>query len=506
MRIWQYLAVVCCCSWIVSCASPPRLSIDPNLSSDEKIALYQQINPVFLDPNKSSKERMDNDTDFGRSGCATALSCAIQQQDYKLAKWLTEYNVPTRGLSGHGQDWHYIIAEPLMYDLNDQQASRFLALLLDAGYKPDYCSGYVETPLKIAISKGYLESVKTLLSYHASLKQIACKHTDHLYKGKNSDARVIKNWQTPLARAILVADINDQTSLDILQLLLDKAEDPSRTAIYEIQCGVNGNLLYYAKCKNKPEIHRFLTDYYIQNDKLSAQQKAKVIADEKRSYKERAELLVKQQQAIAANRAQEAALKRQLDSMDEQDSAPLFDNNYQTVAEMLNIETNTGSSVFNTSSSAKPSSASSGLVLSQEKTSEYQQPKESNCAQRPDDCKASGSKTSAYLKQITKTLEYRYDSDAYSCASLRDKLQVMGMCSTFKQTVQSKSAGYYDKKQQKTVYPVVTQTIPMQRQALYISACQCEANGGPCKRTATWYCGRPNTGQQNQSTGKVTIE
>ncbi|GAA5523711.1 hypothetical protein Maes01_00260 [Microbulbifer aestuariivivens] len=488
------------------CSSTPKIHSDPSLTSDEKIARYLSLQPLpaFLDPSKPVAERMQSDKREGIFlGCATALSCAIQQRDYKLAKWLLGYDIPTRGVSSRAYGWHYVVASPLLFDLSDTEASRFLALLLDAGYDPDKCSGYVETPLKIAVSKGYVESVKTLLSYHASIGQVRCKNTDHLYTGDNSDARVIRNWQTPLARAIVEAEGDDPVSLQILTLLLSHAKDPTRTSVYENRCSKNGNLLSYANCKNKPAVYAFLADYYRHSDKVTEAQRVAAFANEKRDYELLRQAVAKSRAIREANRQYEAKIRRQLDAMD--DDTPTINYNYQTVAEMLQASSvSTPQSISSPGLGGGATAANGTLVLTAETIPAAPVKKVDNsCKERPHDCKAHPGSSSRYMKKLSQSLDYRYGSNALSCASLVTKIKASRLCETQTREIRDWQLGYDDDKKMVGTQAVI-RTVKMRTQAIDISACACDASG-MCSRAATWYCGDPDRGS-GESTGKVRVE
>lgn len=252
--------------------------------------------------------------------CNTLLDCAVYTRDYSLAKWLLEnldnfYVRKSMGLLENDLEY-YSIASPLVHDLSDEEASQFLAIMLDNGFSPNRCSQSITTPLNLTIDKGYLKSARILLEHKASYKVTECKSTV-IRDGMNGMKTVQRRVEGPLAYAILTADETIPTTYQMINLLLDYKEDFTRPSNYRTICNYDSSsVTLYAYCAKKYQVEQHIADYYRKTDRVDDKKRNQLLAsiNEYKNLSKRSEQ--QKRQEIAAAKKYEQKMKALLDSED----------------------------------------------------------------------------------------------------------------------------------------------------------------------------------------------
>lgn len=322
-RVHQLLFI----SWIVllfsmsGCSSRQDpvdyIQSNQHLQADEKIAYLKSFSKHLSRGDKYAYLfAKDDSNDY----CNTLLDCAVYTRDYSLAKWLLKnldnfYVRKSTGLLGNDFEY-YSIASPLVHDLSDEEASQFLAIMLDHGFSPNRCSQSVTTPLNLAIDKGYIKSARILLEHKASYRMTECKSTV-IRDGMNGIKTVQRSVEGPLAYAILTADESNPATYQMISLLLDYKEDFTRPSNYHTICKHDyRSVSLYAYCAKKYQVEQHVADYYRNTDRVDDKTRNQLLAgiSEYKNLSKRSEQ--QKRQEIAAARQYEQQMKALLDAKD----------------------------------------------------------------------------------------------------------------------------------------------------------------------------------------------
>lgn len=320
VRFASTLSGVLLLSMVSGCASR-QLPVDyvqsnKHLPTEEKIAYITSFKSLTPGSKVASTLSWDDSNDY----CNTLLDCAIYTKDYQLAKWLIEnldtfYVRKSTGLLSNDFEY-YSIASPLVHNLSDDEASLFLSLMLDNGFKPNRCSHSVTTPLNLAIDKGYIKSARTLLEHNASYSATKCKSTV-IHDGMNGNKTVQRTVEGALAHAILNADETKPVTYEMISLLLDYKDDFTVPSNYYPQCDyASSSTTLYAYCVNKYQIERHIIDYYRSTDRIDDKRRKQLLLSIS-EYKDRSRRSEQQKRReIAAARKYEQEMKALLDAGD----------------------------------------------------------------------------------------------------------------------------------------------------------------------------------------------
>ncbi|QDF75796.1 MULTISPECIES: hypothetical protein [Shewanella] len=287
-----------------------------HVQTDEKIAYLTSFRSLSRGNTSAYLYSRDDSNDY----CNTLLDCAIYTRDYSLAKWLLEsldnfYVRKSMGLFENDLEY-YPIASPLVHDLSDEEASQFLAMMLDKGFSPNRCSQSITTPLILAIDKGYLKSARILLEHKASYRVTECKSTV-ISDGMNGMKTVQRSVEGPLAYAILTADETNPVTYQMITLLLDYKEDFTRPSNYRSICNHDySSVTLYAYCAKKYQVEQHIADYYRNTDRVDDRKRNQLLASIS-EYKDLSRRSAQQKrQEIAAAKQYEQQMKALLDAGD----------------------------------------------------------------------------------------------------------------------------------------------------------------------------------------------
>jgi len=368
---------------LTGCVSKQNFLVEnANIPTSEKIAHLGGENASFS---------YAADHDAYNDKCQTLVECAIYTNDYELAEWLIEKGATRKSYileDDYRYKYRHVINAPLRFSSSDEEANKYLKLLLDNGYDSNICGYGYYSPINLAYKLGYTKSFTTLLGNLERTKDgwtnvnkyISC---DVPHQEDNIDVNL--KWVSESAIMDFAIDMFDKDKpqqLDMIALLLEVSDKPtSVNADSSYRCGkyAYGSALFYAKCRGKYEVYDLLAKYYLTTERLTNKQKKAVFERAERLEREApsaADLAKHNAEIRKRNREYEQNLRSQMDAAFSDDTSPVFNNEYQTVAEQLGLNNSVTSSISIPVQSSSSTSGGSGFHLTREEIPEYKPYKE----------------------------------------------------------------------------------------------------------------------------------
>ncbi|MDE1263797.1 hypothetical protein [Vibrio aestuarianus] len=367
MRLIYWVLLVLGVTFLAGCANSRHVTVlNDKLSTNEKISILEKDLPIsYLGATESYLDECDH-----------LIECAIYKNDYELTKWLLN-NTGSRGTvleTDEGNVWYYkhIIYAPLRYKLSDEDASKFLELLISHGFNSNSCDYGSIPPISYAYKKDYIKSFKVLLdnadpivNWKRNENHIECaihKNSEvpyeYLYKAYHP---------VPINYAIEYYNKNKPNQLAMISMLLDASLDPTKISGYfsKYRCVHYSapSAMAFASCHKQYEVYSLLSNYYLTTDKLTKSERDAVFKEA--SYYESktlsdAELRAKNAEVRRLNREYEAKLKAQMEA--EYHDSPALNIEFKSVSEQLGVTStasiNNVSDPKNSSNSNNPNSKS----------------------------------------------------------------------------------------------------------------------------------------------------
>ncbi|MGR5148058.1 hypothetical protein ACQKP8_16115 [Photobacterium alginatilyticum] len=275
------LLTLACLTLLSGCQSTHQKIIESNQSNAvDKEIIKQSIN---LDEYKSS------------GPCRTLLECAVYTNDIELAAWMlnkwdSEHTIAALVREyvyeedGEHPKLRYIIDAPLRYNLSDEDAAKFLAVMTKHRMSTTQCGLGYHSPLAAAYLKDYPLSFDVILKHRIEYSRGKYKITDG-YRCQNYPIDIKKEtprewFYEPSAFSFALEHYDGSPQkAQMLTLLLDESEDilpvissgDSRCSKY-----TGSSALAFSICKDYTQAASFLMDYYRNTDRLTYKQKKEV--------------------------------------------------------------------------------------------------------------------------------------------------------------------------------------------------------------------------------------
>ncbi|WP_375749003.1 ankyrin repeat domain-containing protein [Vibrio sp. HN007] len=325
---------------LIGCvATTQSIGSNKHLTPEKKLVLYKEhqsdIGPDAWKKEVNATETFDD--------CFSALQCAIANREFDVAEFLlssgADPNVGgvVRLYSKTTKRKEYYISYPiqdaLLYAGSDDEANKWVKLLLEKGSGPDFATRNFKPALHLAIKKSYLETVQTLLGADAYTGTFSSKDPEGLDYELESAGPEKTYFDALTVAAVYLTDYSTLSNY-IVSSLLEAGADP----FYIRHSGGVSSFPAYALREGKPGLAEYSIEAYAKITKMTKtdlndirqsieqehqsyleneRKRAKAVAAAKRTQNEAQQ---KAAEVRAANEAYEAEIRRRLDSGENNES------------------------------------------------------------------------------------------------------------------------------------------------------------------------------------------
>ena len=459
---------------------------------EERFARYQVLQQE-LSPQEWQK-KINSTSTLDR--CFSVLQCAIRDRSFGTAEFLlnsgADPNLGGVACFNTGKirvDKYYIsypIQDAVRYAESDDEANRWVQLLLKHGSETDYATRNFDPALHLAIRKCYLTTVHTLLDAGASTDVVASVDPPGLTYQLDRAGQPVR-YGTALAVAGSSIKYPSFTSEAIIRALLWAGADPYDMRFAKGEPSLGALLLRTGRVglvedalKTYSEVKSMDRDQYAamkqeleeehQAYLKKEQEKAERLAAERLAREKEAEARKKAREVLAANEAYEANIRRQLDS-------GMYDESNSWVKPMISVLKDAADRAENNTRpihvTPPPPHRSHKATSPGPKTPVASQSKrvDNSCDNSPH-CKAT-SYDGPYLFTRLITGRAKGYNNATACEESRDHASPNNVCNVIENG----------------------KTVVVYGMGVAFEACECNELEfkSECTTKATWYCGDPSS-------------